>query len=239
MFNLPENYHRNTVISNDSGSHGGYWDTGAIDLYQLPAYRWIRNYVNSSTPKIKSVIEIGCGNGRKTIAFFSDLEIGAIGIDQKSGISHALKNDKRKSIAWVESDIESDKIWQNTIKNAEPGLIVSLDVIEHLQNPTLFLEMLREASHGWEIAISTPNRDLLDFNNPIGPPSNLLHAQEWSKSEFLILLEGVGFKVTQQIDLLPRDFKIFNLKEIKRYLLRIIKGKKNPDQKSCQLWIIS
>jgi SAM-dependent methyltransferase len=239
VFNLPDDYRRNSVISNDAGSHGGYWDTGDIDPYQLPAYRWIRNYLNLSYPRIRSVIEIGCGNGRKTIEFFSDLEIGTIGIDQKSGISHAVKNDKRKSISWVESDIESDKIWQNAIKNAEPGLIVSLDVIEHLQNPRLFLEMLREASQGWMIAISTPNRDLLDFNNPIGPPSNLLHAQEWSKSEFRDLLESVGFQVTMQIDLLPRDFKIFNLREIRRYLARTIKGKKNPDQKSCQLWIIS
>jgi SAM-dependent methyltransferase len=239
MFNLPENYRRNTVLSNDSGSHGAYWETGVIDPWQLPAYRWIRNYINVTKPQISSLIEIGCGNGRKTIEYFSDLKISVIGIDQQSGIGHAFKNDKKKFISWVASDIESDNIWQKTIENTQPGLILSFDVIEHLQNPISFLETLREASHGWEVAISTPNRDLLDFNNPLGPPANLLHAQEWSKSEFQILVESAGFQVTKQIDLLPRDFKVFNLMEIKRYFYRFIKGKKNPDHKSCQLWILS
>lgn len=239
MYHLPNGYKRNLVNSNDQNSTGEYWENTAIDLYQLPAYRWIRKRIEVSVDPIKTVIDLGCGNGTKTMEYFSDLNAHVVGIDQRSGIQQAERNDVKSSIEWVASDFENDKTWKSTIKSSKPGTLVNLDVIEHLERPDEFLAELRDATHGWEIIISTPNRDLLDYEDNMGPPRNARHVQEWNKFEFKLLLEEHGFNLTMQLDFLPRDYNLFSPRELKRIGGRICKFMEIPDAKSNQVWILS
>ena len=239
MYKLPDRYKRNLVISNDQSVVGEYWEVTAKDLYQLPAYRWISKRIAGSVKPIETIIDLGCGNGIKTIDFFSKFDTRIIGIDQGSGIKQAKKNDKKSSIEWVASDLENDKTWKSTILSSKPGTLVNLDVIEHLEHPDEFLAALREATHGWEIIISTPNRDLLGYHDSMGPPRNERHVQEWNRTEFKSLLEEHGFTIIMQLDFLPRDYQLLSLREIKRISGRIWKFKKIPDAKSNQVWVLA
>lgn len=239
MFELPDGYKRNTVISNDLGMVGEYWEVPAKDLYQLPAYKWISKRISASVKPVETIMDLGCGNGIKTIEFFSKFDARIIGIDQRSGIKQAKKNDERSLIEWVASDLENDKTWKNTISSSKPGAVINLDVIEHLERPDAFLTELRDATHGWEVIISTPNRDLLDYDDEMGPPRNERHAQEWSKGEFQSLLEGHGFSITTQVDFLPRNYNVLDPREMKRICDRIFKFKRIPDTRSNQLWVLS
>ena len=239
MFQLPDGYKRNPVISNDLGVVGEYWVATAKDSYQLPAYRWIGKRIEGSAKPIATIIDLGCGNGVKTVEFFSKFDSRIIGIDQGSGVKHAMKNDEKSLIEWVASDLENDITWKNTISNSKPGTVINLDVIEHLERPDAFLTELREATHGWEIIISTPNRDLLDYDDEFGPPRNGRHVQEWNKGEFKSLLEAHGFTVITQLDFLPRNYNLIAPYEVKRICGRICNFKRIPDTRSNQLWVLS
>lgn len=239
MLELPSGYVRNRVLSNENISEVNYWTDGRRDLAQIPAYKWVRRRILSSEQQVSTLIEIGCGNGGKTIKYFSKTALHIIGIDQRSGIQKAIENDKKKSLNWICSEIENQTNWLEVIASADPGIIISLDVIEHLERPDLFLRRLREVSFGWQIVFSTPNRDLLGYVDSLGPPKNPLHVQEWSKEEFRVLIEKAGFHVNQQVDLLPRGYRVQDPHEWKKWFLRVVRGEKILDYKLNQLWLVT
>ena len=238
MFELPDGYIRNILLSNDNSDGKDYWASNVKDTYQIPAYKWVQNNLIEKISEDSTIIEIGCGNGSKTHSNFSKFKNPVIGIDQASGIRHAEKIQPNHKFEWCISDIENDKVWCNRISAVNPSLIVCFDVIEHLENPDQFLIKLRNVSKNSLIVISTPDRNLLENQEFLGPPSNPLHMQEWTAIEFKRFLLKNGFSIENSISIYPRTYNFFNIWEVFRIIHRLLRFRKIPDRKSCQLWVL-
>jgi SAM-dependent methyltransferase len=238
MFELPDQYTRNKLLSNDNSDGKDYWANDAKDTYQIPAYKWVQNNLITRISEYSTIIEVGCGNGSKTYSTFSKFKNSVIGIDQVSGIRQAEKILSNHKFEWCVSDIERDQNWCNRISEANPSLIVCFDVIEHLENPDQFLKNLRNASKNSIVVISTPDRSLLDYQNFLGPPSNPLHMQEWTMTEFRRLLLRNEFVIENSISIYPRAYNLLSIWEVLRIIKRLLQFKKIPDSKSCQLWVL-
>jgi len=144
--------------------------------YQLGIYEYSANLLEEITEK--KILDIGCGNGRKTIDFFREAEI--IGLEIEPILSY-LK-DKYPSITWLESDFE------NPPQGFFPIIICS-DVIEHIVDPDDLLDFIAKINFGICV-ISTPDRNTLQnrpgrsWDSNAGPPRNSTHLREWSYEEF-------------------------------------------------------
>jgi 2-polyprenyl-3-methyl-5-hydroxy-6-metoxy-1,4-benzoquinol methylase len=238
MFELPDGYIRNKLLSNDNSDGTDYWANNVNNTYQVPAYKWVQNNLIEKISEESKIIEIGCGNGSKTHSIFSKFKNPVIGIDQASGIRQAEKIQPKHKIEWCISDIENDKVWCNRISAANPSLIVCFDVIEHLENPDQFLNNLRNVSKNCLIVISTPDRNQLEYQEFLGPPSNSRHMQEWTTIEFKRFLLKSEFIIENSILLYPRTYNFLNIWELLRIIRRLLLFRKIPDRKSCQLWVL-
>jgi len=70
---------------------------------------------------------------------------------------------------------------------SDADLVISFETIEHLEDPTAFLEALKTCPG--TIVISTPNRETYSLGNEAGDkPLNPFHTIEWSCSEFVDLI---------------------------------------------------
>ena len=86
---------------------------------------------------------------------------------------------------------------------ASADLVICADVIEHLDDPTILLELLRAAAKpNSPILISTPCRDRL-----LGPealrPSNPEHVREWTDEELSVWLRSEGFEILDHQIVVP------------------------------------
>lgn len=238
MFELPAGYIRNKLLSNDNSDGKDYWANNVKDSYQNPAYKWVRKNLIGKISEDSTIVEIGCGNGQKTHSNFSKIANPIIGIDQASGIRQAEKIQPRHKFEWCVSDIENDEVWCNRISSANPSLIICFDVIEHLEDPDQFLNKLRKISRNCLVVISTPDRNQLEHQDFLGPPLNPLHVQEWTMIEFKRFLLKNDFSIEHSISIYPRSYNFFNIREVIRIIYRLLRFKKIPDRKSCQLWVL-
>lgn len=75
-------------------------------------------------------------------------------------------------------------------------VIVCADVIEHMDNPDVLLEIIRRHSNNSStIVISTPERDNIRGLDHFGPPPNPTHVREWNQGELVGYFKKQGFKV--------------------------------------------
>lgn len=226
---LPENYASNPGCSADSMDKTFWSDTGitAKELqWQIPVYRYIRKL--SLNMNIGTTIDIGSGPGFKSHKFLSQYTNRLICVDQDSAIKIGEK--LFKNIEWVSADLDKLESKVTYLARQNPSLITLIDVVEHVDNPiSLLNSLLNCMSANTILAISTPDRDLLEGALNNGPPHNLRHVREWSHKEMHSLLEYIGFSIIETKHVLPRSYRI-TLREIARLLVRFLLLKAVPDK---------
>lgn len=141
-------------------------DTSFTDEWQKEVYEFAKEICLKYN--IKNIADIGTGSGYKLISNFS--EFNTLGIDVTKTVNWLMKQYPDRQ--W------SDKF--EPIENYE--LIIASDVIEHLPDPDILLDLLEKSKPKF-IILSTPERNLLG-KKLNGPPKNLSHCREWTMDEF-------------------------------------------------------
>ena len=139
---------------------------------------------------IKSVLDLGCGNPTKLI-----MKLGFVdkitGVDfQDKLIDIATEGNKLKGRCtrnWVGKDLNTE-INLNLISD----MVISADVIEHVQDPDTLIQTAKNHMHEDSIFIvSSPEKGTTNQDNP-------LHVREFTSEELLGVLIANGLSVIEQ-----------------------------------------
>ena len=163
---------KSLYLSRKSNVH--FNDTENMDEHQDGIYQYAFDLFTEK--KLSSVLDIGCGSGYKLMKYFHDYN--TTGLE----LSPALEFLKQKypERSWIQSDF-------NNIPDGIYDMVLSVDVIEHLQTPEQLLKFISEVKCEY-IIISTPDRSKMKLASKIGPPVNKAHIREWSRKEFVSFL---------------------------------------------------
>ena len=142
-------------------------------------YSFARRYVRG-----KTVLDVGCGFGYGT-ASLAESALSATGVDPYEPAIQYARN-RYPGCRFIVGDVESIDASRNSF-----DVVVSMEVIEHVQAPETFLDHIRGilAPHG-TIVISTPNSLV---TSPDGTPSDPTHLREYTPDEFRHILAAAGF----------------------------------------------
>lgn len=171
-----ENYKKTYCIKTSYHSRGKYMffdDTPLKDEWQLEVYLFAQKMMQEN--KFKSVIDVGCGSGYKLLKYLGQYD--TMGLEVSPTYEWLLEKFPHRR--WIKSDF-------NTNKKLSTDLVISSDIIEHLEDPDKLLDFVNRIECK-SIIFSTPSRDLLyRFWNwgYWGPPRNKHHVREWSFNEF-------------------------------------------------------
>ena len=141
--------------------------------------------------KLKSILDVGCGNGFKLIKYFKKMKLAGVEIEP--------------ALSFLRQKYHNDEWFDGEDPNTFSGrhdLILCMDVIEHLVDPSEFLIKLDYIDFKYAI-FSTPDRTALEkdgLRTSNGPPSQPYHIREWSLEEFYDYL-SIFFKIHEQIKL--------------------------------------
>lgn len=135
------------------------------------------------------IVDVGCGWGDKLAAMHERQEaFEYYGIDFGPNLAHCIAEYSWGE--WIEADLEQAEPFDV----AENAIVICSDVIEHLADPTALLRALRNTPFT-ALVLSTPERDLCNGPDHMGPPPNLNHVREWNSTELRALLEEHGFAI--------------------------------------------
>jgi glycosyltransferase involved in cell wall biosynthesis len=138
------------------------------------------------------IIDIGCGHAQKLLRLKDNFQL--IGIDIGKNIEYCRSHYSLGT--WIEYDLEQEKGFSLRREIVSDAVIICSDIIEHLRNPSMFLQNLHRLMDDAPVALlTTPERDLVRGAGDIGPPANLSHVREWNMTEFTALLSHRGFHV--------------------------------------------
>lgn len=172
----------------------------------LASYIFSLAYIN----KKKSVLDLGCSDGYGSF-FIAEKTKKTIGVDNnENAITEAQKKYNSPELTFMVGDALS-LLWEN-----EFDLVVSFQVVEHIQDVNLYFQNVKKVLKKNGIFIlSTPNR-LLRLNKG-QKPWNKYHVHEYEKKELKKILKRYFSKLT--IFGLQAETEIYK-KEIKRLSLR-------------------
>lgn len=229
---IKDNYKCNDVIlSNVKISGVEYWTSERIytsSIYQYPVYKYSIKIIKKYN--IEQVVDVGCGVATKLAMIHKKMpQVEIVGIDQKNAIDYCKNTYQFGS--WYCDDFENPK---KVLSGLKADLIICSDVIEHIMNPNVLLTYLKNIlSKDGYLILSTPNRDLLRgiecYNSP-----NKAHIREWNFIEFEKYLDSRGFEILEHFNQFPTAY-VIDIKYIKKYLNRIIKGKSLKYNQICLL----
>jgi glycosyltransferase involved in cell wall biosynthesis len=157
----------------------------------------------------KYLIAVGC-NQIDLLQKLSD-KFHIIGLDDKQNIERAKKSGV--SVHWIEYDLEKAKILPIGHQMLEESMIISLNNIEHIENPVNLLLSIKTAmQHSPICLITTPERELqikqsthsFTFSRP---------KREWNISEFHKLLNQIEFN-TEFVGLTKLNESTYNKDQI-------------------------
>jgi 2-polyprenyl-3-methyl-5-hydroxy-6-metoxy-1,4-benzoquinol methylase len=176
-------------------------DTKLTDEWQKEVYEYAKKTADENN--FKTILDIGTGSGYKLIKHFDNYD--TLGIDIPKTVSFLKEKYPTKS--W------SDQFSPVTGYD----LVISSDVIEHLPDPDLLLDLIIKCDPKL-IVLSTPERNLLYKTDHDGPPFNKAHVREWTMSEFYNY-------ISSRFDVL--DHYISNHNQATQVIKAVIKGKAN------------
>ncbi len=199
---IRSNYHVNPKIETIESGNKIYWTNERISqsfYAQYSVYKLCRKLIKIKN--IKSVLDIGCGPANKLMKLIYPACNDVYGIDQERMINFCIKHHGLKN--FFTDDIENS----NLNLNKKFDLIISSDVIEHLDNPNNLISYIKKYSNdNTFIIISTPERDILRGKECSFSPKKD-HVREWNKQEFHSYLKHHGFEILAHI--IGENFKIY------------------------------
>lgn len=140
----------------------------------------------------RTVIDIGCGSGRKLLALAAGRRIG---LDYKANIETCRAHAPQET--WIEVDLERGELPADSDLAADDAIVICSDVIEHLVDPGNLLGILASLyEKGAIVLVSTPARARARGPDDMGPPGNPAHVREWALSELELLVEAWGLPAT-------------------------------------------
>lgn len=156
-------------------------DTNNSEEWQKEVYEEAEHIARINN--YKKIIDVGCGSGYKLIKYFGK-NYDTVGIEVEDTYSYLVK--KYPNYKWL--NVKS--IDYSTLK---ADMVITSDVIEHVIDPTKFLDNVKKIRDVKFIVISTPDRSLL--KNSFGPPFNKTHMREWTGEEFQRYLISQNLKI--------------------------------------------
>jgi len=156
-------------------------DTDNSEEWQKEVYQEAEQLARSNS--YKKIVDVGCGSGYKLIKYFGE-NYDTVGIEVNDTYSYLVN--KYPKHQWL----NGDSIDYSTL---EADMVITSDVIEHVIDPTKFLDEIRKIRGVKLIVISTPDRSLL--KNSFGPPFNKTHMREWTGEEFQRYLISQNLKI--------------------------------------------
>jgi 2-polyprenyl-3-methyl-5-hydroxy-6-metoxy-1,4-benzoquinol methylase len=176
-------------------------DTKLTDEWQKEVYEYAKKIAEENN--FKTILDIGAGSGYKLIKHFDNYN--TLGIDIPKTVSFLKEKYPTKS--W------SDQF----VPVTGYDLIISSDVIEHLPDPDILLDLIIQCDPKL-IVLSTPERNLLCKIDHNGPPFNKAHVREWTMVEFYNY-------ISSRLDVL--DHYISNHDQATQVIKAVLKGKNN------------
>ena len=129
----------------------------------------------------KRVLDIACGEGYGSAAFLKAGATSVIGVDISEEACHHARS--KYGIDARVGDAQSIPLPDQSV-----DVIVSFETIEHVPDPTAFLEeCARVLIPEGMLIVSTPNKDVYRIN---GEQHNPHHCSELTKEEFIGILNG-------------------------------------------------
>ena len=203
-FFLKEGYksqeENNTV---DSNREQPYWDINRIinsAWDQGDCYRYAKPYVMESKG---AVMEIGSGTLVKQNRFYfsNGFKNNYYCVDQESSFAVAYQLGLlEEHVKGMSCNLEGDMtpiLDYFSSRNEKISTVICFDVIEHLFNPSLMLELIKKISNkDTEIIFSTPERDL-KRGKELMMSNKKEHVREWNQDEFKMFMEYFGFEVKE------------------------------------------
>ena len=159
---------------------------------QRPCYEWAVQVANERGTK--KCLDVGCGVALKTSRILTGSIPHVSAIEQPSLVPQLRKAHPEITfygldLNTLEGDVPSDRF----------DIVISFDVIEHLDRPENLLSLLRRlVAPDGIIMISTPERDLLRGRSHSGPPPNGAHVREWNEAEFREFLQHSGLLIDER-----------------------------------------
>lgn len=175
-------------------AYAHYDDFSFEDDWQLEVYLHALGLLIKND--LKSIIDVGCGSGRKLMTYFKDFD--TLGMELPRNVERLRQlypNNK-----WGEPRPSGDR-------PLCADCVICADVIEHVVDPEELVAFLKTIEFRF-LVVSTPSRDLLHKKwwrrEYWGPPTNETHQREWSFQEFGRYMAG-HFAVI--------DHRVTNLRE--------------------------
>jgi GT2 family glycosyltransferase len=175
-----------------------YQDTPVARVIWQPDVYWEAARLAESLG-VKTVIDVGCGNGEKLVHHFPNETFNTIGLDFQGSLS--LVRSAFPERRWVECDLTSqDDLLRATTELSIDGpvLLILSDVIEHLVEPLPVLAWLRRLllrDRRNRLVVSTPDRLQQGYASEDAKPGNDAHLREWSVAELSQFLASAGFQI--------------------------------------------
>jgi SAM-dependent methyltransferase len=170
--------------------------------------------------KIKTVLDIACGNGSILLHFLKNKNFEKVlGVDiSKKAIELAEKNDKEKKADWRILDILKDEI-------KKFDLVLALDIVEHIDDK-LFLQRIKNKGRYFIFKVPIEDNFLNIFFKKVSfgkidqqkdSLEKYGHINYYTEDRFLMILKQENYKIIDKIRMpLPKRSKLF------REFLRII-----------------
>lgn len=188
-----------------------YWDPSRVKrsaLHQFAVYHWAEKLVKEHN--IEKIVDIGCGFATKLAWLHGEFpELEFWGVDQPHAVE--LCKSHYNFGNWLGVDFETNP----ETPPVKADLIISSDVIEHLENPDSLLDYFRNVvAPGGLILMSTPERRRLRGPDCLNSP-NPYHVREWDKDGLANYLKSRNFKIIEH-NILPAlrfDFSPFYIRK--------------------------
>jgi SAM-dependent methyltransferase len=164
----------------------------------LARYRFARDHARGR------VLDVACGTGYGTAM------LDAVGVDLSL---EALRYARRHPARYVAADaarLPFGRVFDS---------VVSFETIEHVPDPARFVEeCARVLKPGGLFLVSTPNRDL--WSPRSSKPLQRHHVKEFTRKEFLAVLQPFKVRLFGQILLDRRGAALWEGKELAKRVLR-------------------
>jgi len=155
--------------------------------YQLATYQKAAEVLCNNN--LSSVLDLGCGFGHKLHKYLSPIAKYVDAVDREAVVDYTKQH--YKDIDFSAWDLE--KPFAGFGKH---DLVICADVLEHLENYNVLLETIKSSmtDNGYAV-LSTPDAATLSATCIINPD----HKQQWSKDEFIKLLNDSNLPVEKCI----------------------------------------